>query len=384
MMRSLLLIYRNGIKRSMVLIPGILLVVALMTVAYFGGRAGGDSYAVSNISVGVIDLDDSAVSKDMIAYMEEELGWELTLEEDLAYEAAFDKLTSRLLDCKIAVIVEIPAGLQTGLLTGDICEVEITVLNDYENEAYTKSYLNSYLQKALLLVQAAEGDEVKLEELLEQSSENALTVSTVGGIPQNMKKIKDENGIDLMLGFFTFVGYGYPMFMGMLIIEDKKNGTFRRIQASSVKPAAYIGGMALGNFTINLLSVAGILVMLRIVGAESNVPWWLLALLMIVFLLFSIGFNLFAAFLTKNSFTFMTIGVGYIAITNILGGAYFPLGDNVLKKFSVLTPQYYIMDISRGLAENPSYAYGTYLSILLLMVVLVYLVTAVVYARREN
>lgn len=383
-MRSLLLIYKNGIKRSMVLIPGVLLVIALMGIAYFGGRGEGEKYAVSGIPVGVIDLDNTAVSKDMIAYMETTLNWKLVMADAASYEAAFDKLTSRLLDCKIAVIVEIPQGLQTGLLSGNIPEVEITVLNDYENEAYTKSYLNSYLQKARLLVQAAEGNEGKLKELLDQPPEENLTVSAVGGIPQNLKKVMDENGIALMIGFFTFIGYGYPMFMGMLIIEDKKNGTFKRIQASSVKPAVYIGGMALSNLTINLISVIGILVMLHVVGAESNIPKWLLALLMTAFLLFSIGFNLFVAFLTKNSFTFMTIGVGYIAITNILGGAYFPLGENVLKKFSVLTPQYYIMDIARGLAENPSYAYGTYLCILFLMVVLIYLVAAVVYARREN
>lgn len=384
-MRNLFMIMKNGIRRSTFLIPGVLFMVAILSAAYMGGRAAAESYAVDSVSVGVIDMDNSMISADMLAYMEEELAMKVELlSGDCSYEESMDKMTGKLLDAKIALILEIPAGMQEELLAGRTPELPMTVLGDYANEAYMKSYINSYMERTALLTQAAGQDEKKLEKLLEEASGGKLTITLQDGAAQDMKKLMDENGVALMMGFFTFVGFGYPMFMGMLIQEDKKNGTFKRVQVSSVKPAVYIGGMAAGNFLIALLVVLGILVMLAVTGTETNTPYWLLVLLMILYVVHSIGINLLAAFLSRSGFTFMTIGVCYVAIGNILGGAYFPLGENILAKLSVLTPQYYMMNTVRGLAEDASYRYGTNLCILFLMLLLVFLCAAVVYARREN
>lgn len=384
-MRNLLLILKNGMRRSGILFPGVLIVVALLMVAYQGGRTAGEIYAVEKVRVGVMDLDNSIVSADMLSYMEEKLAFQVVMpKEGLSQEEAFDEMTGKLLDCKIAVIIEIPKGMQKELLAGAIPQLEMTILDDYENEAYTKSYLEGYMQRTALLAQAAGQDTVKLAELLKEAAQEQVAISLKEGVQQDMKKIKDENGLAMMLGFFTFVGYGYSMYMGMLLLEDKKNGTFKRIQVSSVKPAAYIGGMSLGNFLISLLVVAGLVIMLAVSGLESNTGYFLIALLMSLYLLFCIGFSFLAAFLVNSSFSFMTLGVAYIAIGNILGGAYFPLGENVLSKFSILTPQYFMMNVVRGLAENPAYSYGTDICILILMVVLVYLSAAVVFTRREK
>lgn len=383
-MRNLWLVLKNGVKRSKTLLPGAFLMVGIMVLAFMGGRqAAGQE--VDGIPVGVIDRDQSRVSADMLWYMEERLGMVVTkADTKLSYEEAFDRMTRLLLDCKISVIVEIPEGLEKGLLAGQIPNLEMTALDDYANEAYTKNYLSGYLQRTKVLADAAAGDTDRLDALLDEAKKGAVEIEVQNGTGENVRKAMDESGLSLMIGFFTFVGFGYPMFMGMLIQEDKKNGTFKRIQVSSVKPAVYIGGMAIGNLLVSSLIVAGVLIFLTAFGLQSNVPLWLVGVLMLLFLTFSIGFNLMASFLTKAGFTYMTVGVAYIAITNILGGAYFPLGENVLARFSVLTPQYFMLNIVRGIGEDAGYRYGTDLCILVLMAVLVYLIAAVVYARREN
>lgn len=384
-MRNLYLILKNGMKRSRILIPGVLIMVAILAVCFFGGRAIGARYEADSIPVGVIDMDKSTVSADMLSFMQEKLKMQIIEPQDgLNDEEAFYELTQGLLDRKVSVIVEIPRGMQNDMLAGKQPEITMTALDEYANEAYTRSYLNGYMQRTMLLSEAAGGDAFKLKELLRDAAENGRTVSLLDGTQKNMKKSMDERGLDMMMGFFFFIGFGYPMFMGLLILEDKRNGTFRRIQISSVKPAAYIGGMALGNLAASVLIVAGSLTVLSLYGIESNVPLGLIALLMMLFFTFCVGFNLVAAFLTKSGFAFMTVGITYISIGNIVGGAYFPLGDNILNKISVLVPQYFIMNTVRGIAENASYSYGTNLCILLLMLVLVYLIAAVVYTRREN
>lgn len=320
-MRNLLLVFKNGIKRSFLLIPAVLLMTGILAFAFMGGRSMADKYEVTGIPIGVIDKDKSVVSADMIRYMEERLCVQVTLADAaLSDEEAFDEMSRKLIDCNVTVILEIPKGLEEGLLSGEIKSLEMTILDDYANEAYTKSYLNSYLERTKILAGAAAGDADKLEQLLTEAADAGTKVEVRDGTGADMEKEMDKNGLSLMLGFFTFVGFGYPMFMGMLIQEDKRNGTFRRIQVSSVKPVVYIGGMALGNLAISGLTVFGVLAFLGTRGLQSSISLWLVGVLMFTFVLFSIGFNLMAAFLAKNGFVYMTIGISFISITNILGG----------------------------------------------------------------
>lgn len=379
-MRNLMLVLRNCIRRSWFLLPGVFLMVAVMAVAFLGGRHTGSAFAVDGIPVGVIDYDHSAASVDMIRFMEERLGMKLTR---AGGDGAFNQLTAELLDCYISVILEIPEGMQEALLGGETPEIVMTSLADYENEAFTESYLESYLQRTALLAAAAGGSEERFEELLASAGEGGIKIE-IQKAQGDLERTRDNNGISLMTGFFTFIGFGYAMYMGMLILEDKQNGTFRRMQISNVKPAAYMAGMVLGNLCVTVWVVPGVLLMLKLTAPRADIPLWVLGVLLGSWLVFSAGFQLMAAFLAKSSFVLITIGIGFVSIGNILGGAYFPLGDNVLKKLSVLAPQYYVMDTLYGLIEDPAYAFGKNIWILGLMSLLVYLLAAVVYARKES
>ena len=366
------------------MIPAAVLITAIMAIVYMGGRTS-QTYGVGEIPIGIIDRDKSLLSADMQKFLEGELGMRVeSADNTQSYEESMDFMTNRLLDAKIAVLVEIPEGLQDKMLAGQEVKLEMLSLNDYANEAYMESYINNYMQRTALLAQAAKGDAALFESLLHEASTDGMTVIAQEKTGINAKKGMDERGLSLMVGFFTFVGFGYPMFMGMLLLEDKKNGTFNRIRASSVKPAVYIGGISLSNLAVSALVILGILAMLTVSGMESNVSYGMLLFLLINYTLYCIGFNLLAAFLSKSSFAFLTVGVAYISIGNILGGAYFPLGENILSRLSVLVPQYFMLNTIRGLAEDASYRYGTNVCVLILMTVLMFLMAAVAYTRREN
>ncbi|HKM33653.1 MAG TPA: ABC transporter permease [Lachnospiraceae bacterium] len=376
-MKKLGIIFQNGIRRSLLLIPLAILIITIMGVCFVSGRSLFNPWGVDSIPVGIMDQDQSMLTEDMILFMKEKLQWTVT-ESD-----SFQKLTQMLLDCDVAVILEIPKGFEESMLSGDVKEVLVTVLDDYANEAYTKTYLNSYVERTLLLVKAANGDRNKLETLLEQVKTEQTEIVPVIGNAENRKKDADESGLSFMVGFFTLVGFGFTMFMGVLMMDDKKNGTLKRVQVSSIKPITYIGGMALANICMSVLCIGGIGIMLAGFNLESNVPIWLVMAVLFIYIVFCLGFNLMTALLCKNTYLFSTIGIGFISISNIMGGAYFPIDGSALSRFSVLTPQYYIMNIVRGLAKDAEYACITDICVLLLMIVLIYLVAAVVYAKRE-
>ncbi len=376
-MRRLHLIFQNGIRRSLLLIPLAAFIIIIMSVCFLSGRSIFNPSADKYIPIGIVDEDESMLSEDMIHFMEEKLQWSVTSTK------SYEKLTQMLLDCEVAVILEIPKGFQESMMSGDVKEILVTILDDYANEVYTKTYLNNYLERTLLLVEAAHGDIEKLAKLLEQTNTEEMEILTVIGNEESKKKEADETGLSFMVGFFTLFGFGVTMYIGVLLIEDKRNGTLKRIQVSSIKPAAYIGGMALANLCMAVLCIVGIGIMLLSFGLESNVPIWLVMIVLFLYIVFCIGFSVMAALLCKSSYLFFTIGVGFISITNIIGGAYIPIKGSIFSRFSVLTPQNFIMNIIRGLADDKNYSYITDICVLLLMIILIYLLTAVVYAKRE-
>lgn len=376
-MKKMSIIFMNGLKRSGLLIPLGILIVALMCVCFLSGRSVFSPTSTRNIPVGVLDYDQSLLSKDMLQYMEKELSWKVVYADD------YDQMTRKLLDCEVSVIIEIPEGFELGIMTSNEQDILVTVLNDYENEAFTKIYLNQYLERTRLLVKASASDEEKLKDFLKEASTNQTEITAVVGNEDSRKKEMDECGLSFMVGFFTLAGFCFTIYLSVLILEDKKNGTLKRIQISGIKPAAYIGGMALSNGVIAVAVVLGIGLMLSILGLQSNVPIWLTILLLLLFIIFCIGFNLMTALLCKKMFVAVTIGIGFISISNIMGGAYFPIEGSVFSKFSVLTPQYFIMNIVRKLGVDANYTYLTDLCVLLLMIVLIYLVDAVIYTRKE-
>ena len=167
-MRSVFLICRSNIRRSRYLIILAVLAAGLLAVVFFGGRSMGKADALSGVSVGVIDHDKSAVSEDMVRYMEERLQMRVLASEG---ENAFRELKSELLDCRISVILEIPEGFEEALLAGRAPEITMTGLDDYENAAFTESYLENYLSRTAMLARAAGGDREKLAALLEEAKE---------------------------------------------------------------------------------------------------------------------------------------------------------------------------------------------------------------------
>lgn len=376
-MKRLHLIFQNGIRRSLLLIPLSAFIIIIMSICFLCGRSVFNPSVDKYIPIGIVDEDKSMLSEDMIHFMEEKLQWSVTATK------SYEKLTQMLLDCDVAVILEIPKGFQDSMMSGEVKEIMVTVLDDYENEAYTKTYLNNYLARTLLLVEAANGDKAKLAKLLEKTNTEEMEIVTVIGNEENKKKEADETGLSFMVGMFTLFGFGLTMFMGILLIEDKRNGTLKRIQVSSIKPAAYIGGLALANLCMAVLCIAGIGIMLLSFGLESNVPIWLVMIVLFLYIVFCIGFSLMAALLSNSAYLFSTIGISFISITNIIGGAYIPIKGSIFSRFSVFTPQNFIMNIIRGLAENKNYSYITDICVLFLMILLIYLLTAVVFAKRE-
>lgn len=336
--------------------------------------------AEEGIGVGVIDQDNSALSEDMLKYMQDVLKMKLTREEE------YDALANALLDHDISVILEIPENMQEDMLQGKKRELSMTSMDDYANEIFTENYLETYMNRTAMLAEAAEGDAEEFARLLEQASHRELDIVVSDSTGPDKEIQKDRGGLEFVIGFSAMLVMSFTMYMGMLILEDKEHGTFRRMQAASISPGSYIAGQALCGFMTSVIFMVGLLGYLFITKRDIGMPFWLLILMCVLYVLFAVGFTLVLALLSKSKLVLMTIIVGFATITNILGGAWFPIMDSAggLKKLSLLTPQYWMMETIRKLHEDISYNFMPALLVLCLFVLFTYLLAAVVYTRRET
>lgn len=356
-----------------------LLGACVLCFLYQSGRRMENNVLADSIPVGILDRDQSSLSADLISFMPK------YLHMDILQSDSYDELADALLDAEISVIVEIPQGMEQEMLEGKKPKLTMTHLEDYANKAFTENYLNIYMNRAAILAAGAGQDKEAFRLLLEQAKNNTLTVQTVDREGYDKEAERDKFGVELVIGLSLMLICLLTMFMGMLILEDKDLGIFRRLQASPVKAFHYILGQTLCGFSISALFIGILLLYLKATGSRTGIPLWLLTVICLLYVLFSVGFSLMVSFLTKSRVVMMTATVGFSTLTSILGGAWFSLADELggLEKLSLLTPHYWIMETIRGMQSDGSYDYFPALAVLVLFTVLVFLITAVVYNRRE-
>ena len=105
-----------------------------------------------------------------------------------------------------------------------------------------------------------------------------------------------------------------------------------------------------------------------------------------LFVLFSVGLSVLLALILKSQADLMTFAIGYTTLGSMLGGAWFPITDGLGMVTSVakLFPQYWFMDMIRNMPSDPNYNCIPNMCILAMSAVLVYLVSAVIFTRKNS
>lgn len=198
-------------------------------------------------------------------------------------------------------------------------------------------------------------------------------------------RVKTADAYDLSVGFMLMVISGITVFISNQILVDRQLGTLDRMKCSSLKSSEYVIGISL--FGVLCCTAANLLFNLFAysIGGEMPVPLWIALGANELFMLFSVGLAMLFALLVNDQRSLMTIGVGYATIGSMLGGAWFPIElelgfvSNIAKIF----PQYWLMDLLRKYPDDPNFNVLPNVCILALSSVLVYLVSAVIFTRKN-
>ncbi len=377
-MSKISLIFKNSILRNMLMLITALAAAALMGfIFYMKISADKSVYADSTVSVGLVNSDNSALSENLKEYITNSL--EMVIVSD-----DYDNLSTLLIDRKISAIIEVPQGFETSAINKNPKKLGITTLDDYENSAFIEAYLNSYMRGVSVISQAADGSaETFLKMLSEQKSPNTITLAEMNA--QTDKREKAADAYVFSVGFMLFMISGITVFLSNQILTDRQLGTFDRMKCSSLRSSEYVIGVSLfgiicctaSNLLFNLFAFS--------VCEEMPVPFGLGFWVNELFMVFSVGLAVLIALIANEQLTLMSFGIGYATIGSMLGGAWFPINIELgfISGLSKIFPQYWLMDLLRKYPLEPDLNVLPNICILALSAVLVYLVSAVIFTRKN-
>lgn len=362
---------RNRLGIVLSIICGVLLCVMLNL---FGNMTSqiGDKV----ITIGVIDDDNSKLSKDFKGYLVKDLNYQLMEQE------TFNELSTKLIDRKISIIIEIPKGMQTRYAAGSKENVIVTSLDDYENAAYMQVYINNYFNNIALLSKAAEGNEQTFLSLLKEYQSTSIQVSQKAAVTMDLEEEAGRFGFISTIGFFLMIIFVISIIFDFMILDDRLKGLYNRVQIAPVKPLQYILGTGLFGIILCFIMVIIFCGYVAFSNINTGVPLSSLILIMSLFSVFTVCFSLAVAvvLISKNAIT--SIVIGFSTIGCILGGAYFPLdmAPKAMQNLSRILPQFWFMDAFRSLQLDINANINPHIIILALFTLLFLLLGAVSYA----
>lgn len=375
-MRNILTIINNCRKRNwavIIICIGLGLFMGLIQ-QFLGNNFNED---LSKMDIALVDHEDTKFSRELARYLEVQLNMKVTISHN------YENHTEDLLDRELSAIIELEAGYyEKSIVNGKALPIEITTVDNYANEAYLKSYLNAYLKSMDLIFQSANGNQEMADQMI--SDLNYSDVKVVGADKLIQEKSANYSGFTLTTGFYLNFMWIIGLFLGLIVMSDRLDGTYLRIQGTPVKGFQYMLGTVSYYILVGLLVPIFYIGVLKVRGIDVGVNYWIVALLFVIINIFVIGISTIFSLLIRSKVG-VVIGIySFGAVLAILGGAYFDLEGiaGSLEKIYRLTPTYWFMDCIRSSQSDLNFNPTLNLVILSLSAILSLLIAGVLYNRQ--
>ena len=335
---------------------------------------------LSKIKVGLIDQDQSILSSDFKSYLTEELDYELITDH------TYEELSALLIEKNISVIIEIPKGFYEKTAIGNMQEIIVTSLDDYENAAFLEANLNSYMHSIQMLADSAGKEKELFDQLLLDYGTEGVPITQTAAMTLDKQMMKGKEGFINSIGFYLMLVFGLSIILSFIVVEDYLSGVFQRVKISPVRPVQYIIGTGIFGMIICLIELVIYCGYIWIADIDIGFSLGLLVFMMFLFSLFTVCFAIAVALWVKSKATVGAISMGFSTIGCILGGAYFSLdmAPQRLQSLARVLPQYWFMETFKALQKDQTANVWPNIIILSLFTLLTFLIGAVLFSQNHK
>lgn len=335
-MKNILLIALNFLrvtfkKKSSYLVYIILPVASALAALMIYSSAG-----TATNKVGLVNHDNSAISNDMIEYLQDTGKFSFV---QINEEEMQDKVVNQDVD----LVLEIPEGFTGSVYENDLKELNIVTIRGMDVTVWIKSYLNFYLKNLSDISTASEGNIEIFNDIYGNYKNSELELTKEKLEDEYVGKAVTQQGI----GFFIlFILIGCTS-ITKLILKERNTKTYQRICSSPVTSREYVLGNVLANIVIVLVQVSLLIFgAFKILKINIHMSPWSLLLILMLFGLAAIGIGMVIVSFSKSSSEAGYLSTFIITPTCMLGGCFWPISfmPDSLKKISSFTPQKWVVE----------------------------------------
>jgi len=377
-MNNIWLIIKSNIKRKRgVVILSVLSGFILCFLMYLLGSYSAGAL-LSKIKIGIIDYDDSLLSKNFKSYLIRELNYELI------EHRSFDHLSKLLIDKDISVIIEIPANFYDKFAAGEVEKLILTTSDDFENAAFTEAYINSYLSSIHMLSAVSGGDEEVFSRYLTEYGKAGNPIYKAQAFSLDQKQFREKEGFRNTIGFYLMTAFALAMVVSYIIVDDRRTCIYDRIALTPVKSGQYIAGNSIFGLFLLLVETLIYCGYMAVMNINIGFPVYKLFLLLLMFSFFVTCFVIDVSLIVKSKNGLTAIIMSFNTIGTILGGAFFTLdlAPKNLQNLAKILPQYWITDALYKLMDDAGADIGSNVIILVLFTMLAFLIGAVLFSQN--
>lgn len=325
----------SNLKRSL-REPSFLFLVLMFPVALtvlFGTAFGAVGGGSAEYNVGVVDLDSSQWSKDLVADLE---GTQI-----ISVHSFEDGVEAQreLSQGSLQAVVIIPRGF------GDSCQSYVDSPED--SSLWTLSDVQLFLDPGSMISSQA------IPPMVEQVLFTTVYGETTVSGPVSLGKASVASGekltaFDYMApGVITFSAIFFTMIVGQSFTFDRESGVLRRIRLTPTSSGEFIASHVLSNMALALVQggiVFGLMMVLGFHSASSTEGMVVAFLLVVAFSVSAVGFGLITASLAKSSGQATGLAFLFIMPQMFLGTFMGASLSSTAQSVGSVLPAYYLTD----------------------------------------
>lgn len=319
-----------------------------------------DVKAFSDCKVGVVDLDKTEYTEDLIEYLNTKYSIRIIDEE---------KLNSFLIKNKLNYAVKFKEGTTEKLIKGEEVEVEGRSLKEGSEFQLFNEDLNFKIQEAKAVGSISENETVFYENL-DKIEDGSFKVD-------NKIDTKDKsinyvgNAMLIFWGFIVFFLIYFNCNIGQRFLEDKLSNKIERIKTTDYSYGKYVISLAVSQIILGLIQVSILCAVINLIGGEEIKSLFNTGIIVILFLanLTGLSLSILISAVSKSKNMFLAILNIAVNVLAMLGGLYWPL--DVMPKFvlniSRCIPTYWLRTaLNMSLKGNAVSEYSLNLCIIVL------------------
>lgn len=305
------------------------------------------SSSASEVSIGVIDNENSSISQDLIS----SIGNQGRFNLKHGSRAALEK---NLVDGKLDSILIIPQSFSDGVPRSSFKKLQLESLKDSESNAWLNNYVNNYLNSIDDIAAYSKGDDSKFNSLYEGFKKNDVKITSVNIKDEGGNKSISETSVGTLIMFMMLCAAS----VSEMLLKEKRNRTYFRIRYSGIKIQNYVAANVLsGLIIVSIQTALVLLVTTKLMHIEIFISFWLLLLMLVIFAAAAVGLGLAIVAFSSDSKVVGAIQTLIIVPTCMLGGCFWSIDfmPDSVKKVSNFVPQKWIMEAIEKLQNGASY-----------------------------